>query len=364
MFVAPPAVLSVPAPPTGAAGPRTQIIVFRPEDVSCAGEPVSTVGLVHPASVVVTRYGPDSGDVPPPTYRSTFAIDAQGRARTIRRDVAAPSAFYVDTSDLAPALAASRFPAGAPRAACSIRYRTSVTPVETADMQTVYELASRPETAGPAAAIRDRVRPAGSTCPGEPGQYRRRNLPAFERLPEPASGSAWVFLAFDVDGAGKPRNARVLGTSGDVALDRAGIHALLANRYAPGPGYRGCTYHFYHHGLSDRPSPTLPADAPADNGGQPGCVVDPRSIAGLLDGSAYPRPFSLRRIEGVAVVGYDTAPWGAIGDVTVLASEPDEAFGAVARSAFASARVAPGDAGRRGCVQHVRFRLPPGPRSR
>lgn len=364
MPVAQPVVLSAPTPPTESSGPRTRVVAFAPGEVSCSNEPVTAVDLVRPSSAVSTRYGPDVGEPPLPVYRFTFVIDAQGRARTIRRDAAAPSGLYVDASDLAPALAASRFPAGAPRAGCWIRYTASVTPVETADVRTLFELASRPEAAGYVSAIRDRVRPAGSTCPGEPGQYRRLNLPAFERLPAPAGSSAWVFLAFDVDGAGKPGNARVLGTSGDPALDRAGMRALLDNRYAPGPGYRGCTYHFFHNGPSDRLPPELPADAPVDNGGQPGCVVDPKTISGLLNGSAYPRPFLRRRIEGVAVVGYDTAPWGAVGDVKVLASEPDEAFGAAARGAFSNARVAQSDTGRRGCVQHVRFKLPPEPKRR
>ena len=361
MLVAPPAVISVPPPPIVSQGQRTEIVAFQPDSLTCGSEPVASSGLVRPLSVVSTRYLPAGVEPPAPSYGFTFAIDAQGYARTIRRDAAAPSGFYVDTSDLAPALAASRFPAGAPRASCSIRYRVSLSPVETAAMQTVYELASRPETTGYLAAIRDRVRPAGSTCPGEPGQYRRLNLPAFERLPRPANGLAWVFLAFDVDRAGKPGNVRILGTSGDAGLDRAGVSALLDNRYAPGPGYRGCTYHFFHAGQIDRPSPALPADAPADNGDEPGCMVDPKSIAALLDGSAYPRPFSRRRIEGVAVVSYDTAPWGAVGNARVLASEPDEAFGSVARNAFSNARVAESDQGRRGCVRRVRFRLPPEP---
>ena len=359
MFVAPPVVLSVPAPPITTQQHRTEIVAFAPDQVRCGSETMATLGLVRPASVVSTRYTP--ADIRPPalTYRFTFAIDAQGRARSIRREAAASSTFYVDTGDLAPSLAASRFPAGAPREGCSVDYRASVSPIETAAMPTLYELASRPDATGSASAIRERVRPAGSTCPGQPGQYRRLNLPAFERLPPPPDGSSWVFLAFDVDDAGKPRQVRVLGSSGDTALDQAGIAALADNRYAPGPGYRGCTYHFFHNGPSDRPPPELPADAPADTGDQPGCKVDPKSIAGLLDGSAYPRSFWRRRIEGVAVVSYDTAPWGAVGDVKVVASEPDELFGSVARGAFSNARVAESDQGRRGCVQHVRFRLPP-----
>jgi TonB family protein len=354
---------SVPAPPL-ATGPRTEIVSFQPGEISCAGQPVAAAGLVRPLSAVATRYGTDGDGAPMPVYRFTFAIDAQGRAGTIRRDAAVPASRYVDTGDLAPSLAASRFPVGAPAPACSIMYQASVAPIETADMRTLYELASRPETNGYAAAIQERVRPADSTCRSEPGQYRRLNLPAFETLPAPEGGAAWVFLAFDVDRGGKPGHARVLGSSGDAALDGAGMRALLANRYAPGRGYRGCTYHFFHNGFADRPSPVLPADAPADNADQPGCAIDPRSIPGLLDGSAYPRPFSRRRIEGVAVIGFETAPWGEVGNVKVLVAEPDEAFGVAAREALSSARVAASDTGRRGCVQRVRFKLPPGPRPR
>lgn len=101
------------------------------------------------------------------------------------------------------------------------------------------------------------------------------------------------------------------------------------------------------------------ADTPLDTGDQPGCIVDPKSIPGLLDGSAYPRAFSRRGIEGAAVIGYDTAPWGAVGNVSVLGSEPDEAFGDTARNALSNARVVESDSGRRGCVQRVKFKLPP-----
>ena len=190
MFIAPPVVLSVPPPPTTSQQQRTEIVAFAPDQVRCGSETVAAPDLVRPASVVSTRYTPAGADAPAPTYRFTFAIDAQGRARTIRHDAAAPSLYYVDTSDLAPSLASSRFPAGAPREGCSVDYRASVSPIETAAMPTLYELASRPDPTGSVSAIRERVRPVGSTCPSEPGQYRRLNLPAFERLPPAADGWA------------------------------------------------------------------------------------------------------------------------------------------------------------------------------
>ncbi|WP_267387007.1 energy transducer TonB [Sphingomonas sp. GC_Shp_3] len=359
MLVALLASLSVPAPPAPPGYSRAEIVSFKAEQISCADGPVATGGLVRPRTTVWTRYGSVSDAAPPPTYQFDFAIDGQGRARTIRRDATPPPAYYFDASDLAPSLAASHFPAGAPHDRCSIRYKASFDPIETAAISDLYELASRPEPAGNAPSLYERVRPAGSTCPREPGQYRRLNLPAFERM-RPISGDpAWVFFAFDVDARGKPADVRVLGTSGDAELDAAGRHALLANRYVPGPGYRGCTYHFHLSDVTEHPAPDLPADAPGGLADQPGCMIDPKSISGLLNGSAYPTPFARRRIEGVAIVGYDTAPWGAVGNVKVLLSEPDEMFGAVARDAFMNAHVAEGATGQRGCVQRVKFKLPP-----
>lgn len=355
MLIASISLLSTPpAPPRPSS--QTDIVSFVPGEVACADGIVAASGIVRPQSVVSTRYG-TAITGPAPSYRFTFAIDAQGRATTIRHDLSTASTFYVDTSDVTPSLAASRFPAGAPHSGCSIRYQAMLSPINDASMPVLYELASRRE--GNVAAIADRVRPIGSTCLASPGQYRRLNLPAFEKLPPPAGGPAWVFLAYDVDRAGRTRDVRVLGSSGDAALDRAGVAAVRDNRYAPGPAHRGCTYHFDQAAGSDRPSPPLPADAPRDNGDEPGCKVDPKSIESLYSGRAYPTAFSRRRIEGVAIIGYDTAPWGAVGDVKVLLSEPAEAFGDAARDAFSSARVAESEAGRRGCVQRVRFRLPP-----
>jgi TonB family protein len=359
MLVALLASLNLPAPPAPPGYSRTEIVSFTVDQVSCADGSVPASGFVRPLTIVWTQYGYASDAAPQPTYQFAFAIDAQGRARTIRRDATSPSNYYVDTSDLAPSLAASHFPAGAPHDKCSVRYKASFNPIDTAAMSDLYALASRPETAGNAPRLYERVQPEGSTCPGAPGQYRRLNLPAFERMRPVVGDPAWVFFAFDVDPGGKPAAVRVLGTSGDAELDAAGRRALLANRYAPGSGYRGCTYHFQLADVTEHPAPELPADAPGGPADQPGCMIDPKSISGLLNENAYPRPFARRRIEGMAIIGYDTAPWGGVGNVKVLLSEPAEEFGAVARDAFSNAHVAESATGRRGCVQRVKFKLPP-----
>ncbi|NIJ33778.1 TonB family protein [Sphingomonas oligoaromativorans] len=102
----------------------------------------------------------------------------------------------------------------------------------------------------------------------------------------------------------------------------------------------------------------MPADAPADNGEIPACSIDPKTISTLFNGNAYPTAEAARRIEGYAIVGYDTAPWGAIGNVHVIASEPDQAFGQAARNALFSAKIQTSDVGHVGCVRRVRFHVP------
>ena len=77
-----------------------------------------------------------------------------------------------------------------------------------------------------------------------------------------------------------------------------------------------------------------------------------------MNGNAYPAPFATRRIEGYAIIGFDTAPWGAVGNVRVIASEPDAAFGMAALQSIANAKVTESDVGHRGCIRRVSFRLP------
>lgn len=351
-----PPVISVPAAPPIRS---TDLVTFAPEAVMCDGHEVDRTGIVRPFPATTTRY-PDTAPADPPTYRFTFAIDADGRPRTIRKDEQV-ARYYVDTTDLAPSLAVSRFPAGAPRTACSIAYRATSSPVATAPLAALFERASLPGFYGPAEDVIARLRPAGADCVNGPGAYRQLNQPAFETIPQAPGTWSWAQYAFDVDPLGRPTVVRVLASSGSAALDRAGARALAANRFAPGPGVRGCLYHFYRVAAPSGPAPTLPAGTPADTGETPGCAIDPESIAPLLRGTAYPAAFQRRRIEGVAALRYDTAPWGAIGNIRVVASEPDEAFADTARAALSAARVAETATGRRDCISRFRFRLPPEP---
>ena len=169
-------------------GQRIEIVTFVPSQIMCAETPMPGTGVVMSLPVVVNRYGPAIQSAPALVLRYDFVIDADGRTRTIRRTATASTpGYYVNTSDIAPSLAVSRFPAGDPRSKCSITYTGSTVPIDAAPLQLLYELASRPETEGTVGTVYDRLRPVGSDCMRGPGQYRRLNLPAFEKIARPGS---------------------------------------------------------------------------------------------------------------------------------------------------------------------------------
>lgn len=338
------------------------LVTFTPGEVVCDSQAIAATSLTKPFSTVVVYYGSALEAGTPLTYRFTFAIDASGRARTIRKSGAASyPGLYVNTGDLAPSLASSRFGDGQARQGCSITYAATATPVGSAPLQALYEVASQPEPGAFLPTLLARIRPTGSSCARGPGQYRQLNNPAFERIEQPAGTMSWSFLGYDVDQGGRTRNVRLLGSSGSAALDSASVEALARNRYAPGLGYQGCTYHFYRTGKPEVISADLPSGTPVDNDDLPVCALDPKSISGLLDGSAYPVAFLRRRVEGIVGVSFDTAPWGAIGNIKVVASEPDEGFGDAARNVLSRASVGESDTGHRGCFRRIRFKLPPEP---
>ena len=72
----------------------------------------------------------------------------------------------------------------------------------------------------------------------------------------------------------------------------------------------------------------------------------------------YPRAYAARKVGGWAYLRFDVAPWGQVGNVEVLASEPTAAFGEAARSLLWSARPSAPAQGYRGCVVPVVYAIP------
>ena len=355
MFVPPP-----PLPIHGAFPASEQrpgdIARLKPERVMCDGTIVTPTRLETPFVTSAKRFGPDVQNAAP-RYSLDFDIDAEGRPVNIHPEQMVNPIYYVDTGDLAPSLAVSRFLAGDPRHSCSVSYSVSLIPVPDAPPSLLYEVASAPTPGMAQDEIFAKVSADGD-CRSGPGSPRQLNYPDFESISQPAGTRGWSFLRFDVDDKGKVRNARVVGSSGNAALDAASVKALRENRYAAGKAARGCTFNFYRLSSEPLPAPAMPEDAPKDNGELPACTIDPKAIPSLLNGNAYPAAFSARRVAGYAIVGFDTAPWGGVGNVHVLASQPDVSFGEAAMQAIYNAKVPESDTGHRGCVRRVIFRLP------
>ncbi|MEN2786276.1 TonB family protein [Sphingomonas qilianensis] len=68
----------------------------------------------------------------------------------------------------------------------------------------------------------------------------------------------------------------------------------------------------------------------------------------------YPANYRRRGIEGGAVVSYDVAPWGAVGNLKVVASEPTSDFGEAATAMLAGAARTSSAIGASGCIDRVR----------
>ena len=71
----------------------------------------------------------------------------------------------------------------------------------------------------------------------------------------------------------------------------------------------------------------------------------------------YPAAYRRRAVEGWAVLTYDIAPWGEIGNVKVAAAQPAADFGTQAQRMLLSARAAASPQGWTGCVERVRFQM-------
>jgi TonB family protein len=332
---------------------------FRPGTARCRGseEPLELTELPLPA----VASGGGRSPAPAP-IRVQFRIDGQGRPLGI---VAAPrsdrAGFYFDSSDVIPALAASRFRSGPERTGCIIAYDVQIAPVEQADPATLYRLVALQIPSGRPAfrrSVFDRTKPRGSNCFDDGGvNVRLRAYPAFEEIRQAPGTVSYSFLAFDLDSGGRPRNARLLGSAGNAELDRRSLEAVRASRFTP-LARQGCTYSYWRRPTDPLGAPEPPEQEAFRPEGS-NCPKE-KSPWAYVPPLGFPPEFQRRGIEGWAILAYDVAPWGATGNVRVMAAEPAAAFGEQGRRVVAGAREAPTNTGHVGCLTRVVFRMPRG----
>lgn len=330
-------------PSAGPVADGAMLQSWRAGEVTCDGARQGFASAPVPFSAMT--WGTLNQDRP---VSFTFRIDADGRPTDIARDGTA----YVQNADsLAPALAASRFVAGAARQGCSIAFTALRTPVDRAPDEALAAYAMFP-AGQPQNAVWDRLKPAGTTCFDPPAEALLRAYPAYKTIPQAPGTRGWTFVGYDIDAAGRPVHVRTDLTSGNAALDAAGRKAMAASRFEKG-ARTGCRYPFWRRG-----DPMTPPVSPDKMTFVVTGATCPRDFAwATRPPLRYPPNYNRAGVEGWAVIGFDTAPWGATGNAKVLASEPTEDFGKAALGLIAGATVARSATGWTGCVEKVVYRI-------
>lgn len=278
-----------------------------------------------------------------------FAVDATGRTVDVARE---GNDYVAFGDDVAPALVATRFAADAPQRDCRVTYEARRTPVSVAPVDDLIAYSLEPHSGALPPAAWERIG-AGGTCTREPRPAPlRRDYPDFEAVAGTAGARDWSMIAYDTDARGRPVKVRVRLGTGNAALDRASIAAVRSSRFTMG-ARTGCLYPYWRM-AQKLEAPAMPAhDLPPPDGAtcpsQHGWATPPRLT--------YPEAYRRRMIEGWAVLAYDVAPWGAIGNVRVLAAQPSADFGTQAIEVLNSARLKSSSTGLAGCVDRVIFRL-------
>lgn len=335
---------NVPPPIQVAGSPVQQLARWMPGLVRCGDIPVDPVHL----SAVLPTLLWGTADVRAVTL--LFRIDAGGRPLSIRTDGAS---YVPNGDDIAPALAASTFAPGIARTDCRIDYQQQVVPLTKADPADLMAYSLAPTT-GPLPQVGwERISPAGSDCLRQPRPAALlRAYPDFRKVDGRPGERQWSMSSYDLDRKGRPVAVRTIGGTGDSTLDSAARKAVAGSRFVDGKR-KGCLYPYWRSALR-LAAPPAPDDA--EFGPKPLC---PAAAWAQPPRLTYPPAWNRRRIEGWAVVQFDVAPWGEIGNARVLASEPAEAFGQQAMQLVRSARRPASPTGASGCIERVRFAISP-----
>lgn len=321
---------------------RQAVVVMQPMSGRCGEEPLDISRVQTPMADLVWTGSNASQPV-----QLRFRIDESGRPLGITRDPVG----YGMMADLTPSLAASRFTPNAIRDECVIVYEPKHSSIADADLHDLIRYSIFAQSRPPKELF-DRIVPAGSDCNSQRPAVLLRAFPDFEKIPATAGRSDWSMVQFDIDAAGKPVGLRIYGTTGNKVLDKASLNAVAQSRFAKAVK-QGCLYPYTRRGgtLAAPEGKELDAYRPEDSN----CLqtVAWKSQPALV----YPESFRQRDIEGWAVIAFDLAPWGEVGNAKVLAAEPAAEFGDAAQRIVLGSATAPSKQGYRNCVVRVRYTM-------
>ncbi|MEZ0495443.1 energy transducer TonB [Sphingomonas sp. IW22] len=333
-----------------ASDPR--LVRWMPSSIVCAGAEVNAtarrpyVGLIW-------------GDRPLTEQHFRFDIDARGRAVGIASvDASAPEAvpaWQPARDDVVPSLAASDLSGARERRDCRISYRGEAFSIESAPLPDLISYTVRPMGQRMPESGWARIRGGVDDCVREPrAPWLKHVTPDWRKVTAQPGVDDWVLLGYDLDGEGRPDKVRVVTGTQNAQVDSAAIAALHESQMVTDGPRRGCLVP-YHRPAARLLAPESPETAslrPA------GATCPDRADWMTPPRLTFPEPFRRRSIEGWAVVAYDVAPWGEVGNLRVLTAQPAADFGTAALNVLRAAKRKPVDgAGYTGCVERIYFKM-------
>ncbi len=318
------------------------LLTWSPAEAQCGGAAIALGPLVRrPLS---NLFWPTQFKFKPVTFR--FTIDASGRPLSIER---IDSDFVSFGDDLAPALAASQFASGA-KASCQITYTPKILSLAEAPVGDLISYTISPIGGALPNEGWARIKPAGDCGKAPTVAPLLSAFPNYARIPGTPGIREWTLIGYDIDRQGKPANVHIMDSNGNAALAKASAKAMQGWKFDDGPR-TGCIYAYRRNPLTlaAPPAPEEAAFRPADaTCEEPHQWTQPLSLQ-------FPENYRRRMIEGWAIVRYDVAPWGAVGNLKVLASQPSEDFGKQAIFMLQGATLPKSSRGLTGCVDRVRY---------
>lgn len=324
------------------------LISYSASTPQCDDGAATAVDLVLPYGSAQGRLFENIPDV-----ELSFRIGADGRALGIEKK--GDRYVWPQNDDAQPALAASRFAPGKPHARCTIRYIARSVPLAeatTAQLGAVWAVPHGDKSQDRAVwkALQGQIQ--GSNCYETPLRPQVARYPDHKQLPERPGLPNYAVVTFDVDKTGKSVAVRTLTSSGNPAFDKNVLAAAAGTSFEAGSPRIGCIVRYGKGPRAPLAAPALDKEAfkPAE-----ACAGEPAWLS--KPPLRFPPNFSRRSIQGWAVMRFDVAPWGAVGNVRVLTSEPADEFGVAARAIVETARKPSSERGYSGCIQVVSFKI-------
>ncbi len=179
--------------------------------------------------------------------------------------------------------------------------------------------------------------------------------PDLRALDNTSISPAWAGIQYGVDANGAVRDVTIVARYGEAAFADTAAASVAESRFLSGSPRTGC-YAVFSASASATPARPRPQLKAYKRSGD-ACEAT-REALNIPEAKMYPPAYGARKVPGWAILRFDVAPWGLVGNIEVLASQPSDAFGVAARCLVANARPSPPASGCRGCLVPVIYKIP------